>query len=241
MAMGSAFMVGYCIGGKNVKIQFYCLTLFSKGEFMRIYLHRAAGALTLACLLMAGGAVSAQTLQPGLWEVTTKLPTGNSDLARLGAQSQDAKSKAPAMSSEQMAAMMAQMKDQIAKMPAEQRKMVEQNMAAMQNMSMNNDGTTTMKMCMTKEMIARNQLGGQHGKCTHSPVDSSGSTRKFSFVCTDPAAKGEGSYTMLSPTAYTGSMTINSVQNGKPQTMSMASSGKFLNADCGSVKPIVVQ
>ncbi len=208
---------------------------------MPIHLHRAASALVLAALTLAASVVSAQTLQPGLWEVASKLPTGNSDIAKLGAQSQDARSNMPAMSSEQMAAMMAQMKDQIAKMPPEQRKLVEQNMAAMQNMRMNNDGTTTMKLCMTKEMIARNQLGGQKGKCTHSPVDSSGSTRKFSFVCTDPATKGEGSYTMLSPTSYTGSMTINSVQDGKPQTMTIASSGKFVNADCGNVKPMAVQ
>jgi hypothetical protein len=219
-------------------------TLFVTGEFMPIHLPRAAGALISAALATAAfcaSTVSAQTLQPGLWEISSKLPTGNSDLAKLGAQSQDARGKAPAVSSEQMAAMMAQVKAQIDKMTPEQRKLVEQNMAAMQNMNMNNDGTTTMKLCMTKEMIARNQLGGQNGKCTHSAVDSSGSTRKFSFVCTDPATKGEGNYTMLSPTSYTGSMTINSVQDGKPQTMTIASSGKFVNADCGNVKPIAVQ
>ncbi len=205
---------------------------------MRIHLYRAAAALAV---VFASGAVCAQTLQAGLWEVSSKLPTGNSDLARLGAQSQDARSKAPAMSSEQRAAMMAQMKDQLAKMPPEQRKAVEQSMAVMQNMSMNADGSTSMKVCYTKEMIARGQLGGQQGKCTYSPTDTSGSTRKFSFSCAEPDAKGEGSYTMLSPTAFTGSMTVSSVQNGKPQNMTLSSSGKFVSADCGSVKPIVMQ
>jgi hypothetical protein len=61
---------------------------------------------------------------------------------------------------------------------------------------------------------------------------------QFSVVCTEPASTAEGQVTFISPEAYTTKMTIHTARQGKPETMAMASSGKFLSTDCGTVKPL---
>jgi Protein of unknown function (DUF3617) len=200
-------------------------------------------------LLSASAMVSAQTIQPGLWETSSKITGGVGETGQKMTQLQDQmanmtpeqrKAMAQMMSPEAQNARIAQTQKQMASMPPEQRKAMEQSMAAMQGMRMNADGSTAFKMCITKEMIERNQLTRQEGKCTHSRAVSTGNTQKFSFTCTDPASSGEGSFTFQSATAYTGTLKINSLQNGKPQSMVVENVGKFLSADCGTVKPVAV-
>jgi hypothetical protein len=43
--------------------------------------------------------------------------------------------------------------------------------------------------------------------------------------------------TFTSPEAYTVKMAITSTEKGRSQKMNVDSSGKWLSADCGSVKP----
>jgi Protein of unknown function (DUF3617) len=168
------------------------------------------------CLALFSAAASAQTIQPGLWETSSKITGGSGEAGQK----------------------MTQLQDQMASMSPEQRKAMELGMAAMQGMRMNSDGTMAFKMCLTKEMIERNQLTRQEGKCIYSVLTSTGSTKKYSFTCTEPASSGEGTFTFQSDTAYTGNLKINSVQNGKPQSMVVDNTGKFLSADCGTVKPM---
>jgi hypothetical protein len=61
---------------------------------------------------------------------------------------------------------------------------------------------------------------------------------KMSFVCTNPASQGEGTYTFASDTAYTMKMAIRSMQDGKPHNMTIDAQGKWLSKDCGNIKPI---
>jgi Protein of unknown function (DUF3617) len=206
-----------------------------------------ASAISL-CLLSS--AASAQTIQPGLWESTSKMQGGSGEMGKAMAQSQEKmanmspeqrKAMAQAMSPENQKAMMAQMQKQMAGMPPEQRKAMEQAMAAQSTMSMSvgSDGSMAMKTCITQEMIDRkNWMPKTDGKCTQTVSAAVGNTQKFGFTCTDPASSGEGTVTFLSKTSYTSSMKINAVRNGKPESMVFESSAKFLGADCGAVKPV---
>ncbi len=167
----------------------------------------------LSVLLAAPVSAQPDQLRPGLWEhsVTMKDDGG------------------------QMAAAMAQMQQQMAAMPAEQRKMVERMMAE-RGVGLS-PGGRTVKVCMTKEDVSRETLPVQEG-CTQT-VKRSGHTWQVAFQCKgNPPSSGEGVVRMLSPTAYDGNFTMNTVVNGKPERMQMTQQGKWLGADCGSLQPI---
>jgi hypothetical protein len=133
----------------------------------------------------------------------------------------------------------AHMQAQIAKMPPEKRKMMEEMMAqhGMQ-MGAGGPGGMTARLCMTKEMAERNDIPMQHGDCKTTKQQRSGNTMTFAFACTNPPSSGEGTYTFVNPEAYTFKMTMNTSVHGKPETMAMDGSGKWLSADCGKLKPI---
>lgn len=173
----------------------------------------------IACLLLIpfAGYASAQSMKPGLWEISTQMQGSG--------QSADA---------------MAKMQKQMESMPPEQRKMM-QDMMAKQGVGMGaGAGTTTVKICMTKEMVERDDVAAQQGDCKHTVSPRNGNTMKFSFVCTKPPSSGEGQVTFVSPQAYTTKMTLNSTVNGKPEKMKMDATGKFLSAECGNTKPIAL-
>ncbi|HTH78633.1 MAG TPA: DUF3617 domain-containing protein [Ramlibacter sp.] len=171
-----------------------------------------------ALALAAGGAFAQSQMKPGLWEITQQTKTASG----------------------QMEQHMAQMQQQMANMPPEQRKMVEQ-MMAQRGMKMGTAGGNgmTMKICMTKEMIERNQMPQQQrGDCKTTLQPSVGNTKKMSFTCTNPPSSGEGEYTLTSADSYHMKMVVNTQVQGKPETMNMEGSGKWLGADCGDIKPI---
>lgn len=212
---------------------------------MLITTRRVAYAISLG---LVATSASAQTIQPGLWESTSKMQGGSGEMGAKMAQAQEKmanmspeqrKAMQQMMSPENQKAMMAQMQKQMASMPPEQRKAMEQAMAARTNMSMGTDGSMAIKVCITPEMVERkNWMPKTDGKCTHTGGSAVGNTQKFGFTCTEPASSGEGSITFLSKTSYTSSMKITAVRNGKPESMVVESSSKFLGTDCGAVKPL---
>nr|WP_315847701.1 DUF3617 domain-containing protein [uncultured Rhodoferax sp.] len=174
----------------------------------------------LACTTMLLTAVaSAQTVKPGLWEITNQMQ---------GA----AGSKVDAA--------MAQMQKQMAAMSPEQRKMME-DMMAKKGLQMGTapGGGVAVKVCITPEMAARNDVAPrQQGGCTHTASPRTGNTQKFSYACTQPSSRGEGEVTYTSAEAYTMAMKTVTTLKGKEETMDMRASGKWLGSDCGSVKPL---
>ena len=173
--------------------------------------HFLAAAVLAACSLGA----SAQSMKPGLWEISNKMG-----------------------GSPEMDQAMAKMQDQMASMPPEQRKMM-QDMMARQGVSMGTGaGGMTVKVCMTKEMVDRKEFPQQHGDCKQTASPMMGNTMKFSYVCTQPPSSGEGQVTFVSSEAYTMHMDITSSARGKPEKMTMDATGKYLFADCGATKPI---
>jgi hypothetical protein len=160
---------------------------------------------------------SAQSMKPGLWEISTQMQGGS-----------------------QMGDAMAQAQKHMESMPPEQRKMM-QDMMAKQGMQMGTGAGSgiSLKVCMTQEMVDRNEISsGNQNNCTHTYGQRTGNTQKFSFSCTKPSSSGEGLVTFSSAEAY--SMKMNSTVNarGAPEKMEIQNNGRWLSVDCGGVKPI---
>lgn len=175
-----------------------------------------AGLTGLAALIFAAPAL-AQTMKPGLWETTNKIG-GSPEIDKA----------------------MAQMQQQLANMPPAQRKQME-DMMGKQGMSMGaaSNGGMAMKMCITKEMIERNQLPMQQkGNCTTTTSDKTRSSMKVKFTCTNPPSSGEGIYTFQGDSAYTMNMKITSTVKGAQTNTSIAAAGSWLGSDCGNIKPM---
>ena len=167
-----------------------------------------------AALCIAASPASAQTMKPGLWEINNKMGGGQMDQA------------------------MAEMQKQMAQMSPAERKQME-DMLAKQGVRMapGAGGGMTVQMCMTKEMVERNDMPVQDG-CRTTVSQRSGNTLKHAFTCTNPPSSGEGTVTFSGSEAYTSKMTLKSVSGGKTEVTTMEGRGKWLKADCGNVKPI---
>ncbi|MRD49437.1 DUF3617 family protein [Caenimonas koreensis DSM 17982] len=163
----------------------------------------------------------AQTMKPGLWEVNNKMSAG---------------------AGSEMDQKMAQAREAMKSMPPEQRKMMEDAMAQRGvKMGEGGPGNISVKVCMTKEMVERDQMPTQRsGDCTTTRQSRSGNTMNMAFTCTNPPSSGEGTFTFNSSEAYSMKMLMNTAVEGKPTKMTMEGTGKWLGADCGSVKPMVM-
>ena len=172
---------------------------------------RVLAGLGLSTLALAAGA---QTIKPGLWEMTTRMSSASGEMEKA----------------------MADMQKQMAQMTPEQRKMM-QDMMGKQGMAMGAGGST-VKVCISKEMAERNEVGGgQQGNCKQTSSPRSGNTMKFSYTCSNPPSSGEGQVTFVSPEAYSMKMTSSHMAGGKSEKMTIDSNGKFLSTDCGGIKP----
>ena len=175
---------------------------------MRTSFLAAAAALSIVAF-----PAGAQAMKPGLWEINNKMSGGQMDQS------------------------MADMQKQMAQMSPAERKQME-DMMAKQGVRMQPaaGGGMTVQMCMTKEMVDRNDMPMQDG-CRMTQNSRSGNTMKMAYACTNPPSSGEGQVTFAGPEAYTSKMTMRMQEGGKTETMSMATTGKWLKADCGNVKP----
>jgi hypothetical protein len=180
-------------------------------------------ALTLAgvaCLALLAAPVAAQTMKPGLWEITNRMG-GSGDM---GAK---------------MAAAQEQMQQAMASMSPEQRKQMEK-MMAQQGMSMTPGagGGMSTRICVTKEMAARNEAPAQHqGDCKQEQMQRSGNTTRFKFICSKPPSTGEGEVTVHSPESYTMKMNMTRQEKGRAEQMTMDAQGRWLGSDCGNIRP----
>jgi Protein of unknown function (DUF3617) len=177
-----------------------------------------AFAVTIAASVLPAGA---QSLKPGLWEITNRMQGG----------------------SVQMESAMSQMQKQMGSMPPEQRKMMEEQMArsGVKMGAAGPAGGMSVQVCMTKEMTEKNEVPAQQGDCKSTSQARSGNTMKMAFSCTNPPSSGEGQVTFASPESYSSKMSINTQVAGKSEKVNMEGSGKWLAADCGKVKPLSQQ
>lgn len=175
---------------------------------------RVVAAATIFCF---AAIAQAQTLKPGLWEIDNKTQSSSGQMEQAMAQAQQA----------------------MASMPPEQRKRMEEMMAR-QGVSVGSGGLgRSARICMSKEMVESSQLPAQEkGDCKTTYSSRVGNTMKMAFSCTQPPASGEGQITFVSPESYRMQMVSTTTLQGKPEKMTMDSTGKWLSADCGTLKPI---
>ncbi len=164
-----------------------------------------------ACLLAAPALAVKIDMEPGLWE--HKMTVNDSELQKA----------------------MEEARKQLANMPAAQRKMMEDMLAA-QGIGIGADGTT-VKVCMTKEMIERGQLPKQNQNCNQEIVEAGKNRYNVVFSCDDQSWSGISKMHFLSKKEYTGETRVIQQQNGKKEEQSITQTGKWLSADCGNIKP----
>ncbi len=178
--------------------------------------------IVAATLLFAFAALpaAAQNMKPGLWEITQKMGGDHGN---------------------KMAAAQAEMQKQLAAMPPEQRKMMEK-MMAQQGVGMAPGaapgGAMATRICISKEMAARNEAPAQPGDCKQETLSRSGNTSKFKFSCANPPSSGEGEVTFSGSESYSSKMKATTQHKGKAETMTMDSQGKWLGNYCGNLKPV---
>ena len=181
-------------------------------------MHIRHAALPLVLLALLAQPAMAQKLKAGVWETNNKMGAGGGKLQQA----------------------MAMVQQQIAGMSPEQRARIEGAMAN-QGVVLSNDGVVA-KVCITPEMAAKQQLPIQqgNGNCSFQHAAVVGNTMQYSFSCTNPQARGEGTATLQSPTAYTASTRVTTTATGASETVNIESSARWLGADCGSVKAPVL-
>lgn len=174
----------------------------------------ALGALgALAASLAAPALGQPVKMRPGLWEHTHTMTS------QTGRYEQG----------------MAEMQRQMANMPPDQRRMMEQ-MMKQQGVAMGPKGTS-VRVCITKEDAERDQVPADEG-CTSQVLQRSGATLKVKFSCAGPPpSSGESEITFQGPTAYTGRGVFTTTIDGKPERINMEQSGRWVAADCGTIKP----
>lgn len=167
-------------------------------------------------LFVSSLAFAQSTTKPGLWEVSTKMSSPTNP---------------------QMAKQMEEAQKMMASMPPAQRKQMEEMMAKQGvNTSFGAGGAVTMKLCISPEMASSPPAEQRQG-CTYK-FSQSGKTHNFNFQCANPPGDGEGQMTFADADNYSGKMRMNAVQGGKKETMDMQTTGKYLSANCGAIKPL---
>ncbi|MYN41929.1 DUF3617 family protein [Duganella sp. FT109W] len=166
----------------------------------------------IALAVLTAIQAQAQTIKPGLWELNSKVRTGN-------AQTDQAVSAALS---------------QLAALPPAQRAQVE-SMMAQNGVSVPQagaDGSLRVTACVTPAMAARRELPlGQQGKCSAQQTPVAGGV-DVTFSCTDPASSGSGQVRMQGDSAYTASLQVTNNSGTGPQQATVESSGRWLAASC---------
>lgn len=168
--------------------------------------------LVLTLAILAAAQACAQNIRPGLWELTSKVKTGN------------------ARQDEAMSAALAQ----LAAMPPAQRAQMEA-MMAQNGVSMpkaGSDGSITLRACVTPEMASRRELPmNQKGKCSTRQEPVAGGMN-VSYTCTDPASSGSGQIRFNGDQAYTMTMNVTTSTGVGPRSATVESSGRWVSATC---------
>ncbi|WP_182915660.1 DUF3617 domain-containing protein [Massilia cavernae] len=157
-------------------------------------------------------------MKPGLWEINNKLKSKDGQVEKA----------------------MSLVQSYMDGMPPEQRKALEAKVAqqGFTMPAMTANGGILAKMCVTKEMVARNFVPVQSaGNCTVTQKPISSSVMKVSFRCTAPESSGDGEMRFHGDSAYSMTMRMTSNAAGAMQAADMESTGNWIGADCGSVKP----
>lgn len=177
-----------------------------------------ASALVLACACAALPA-GAQTLKPGLWSLSNTMTSSDPQISQA----------------------MSAMQQHMANMSPEQRQQMQKMMR--QNgvqLDVGANGALQTKLCLTREMAERKEFPVQQGDCRQSFTQQSATRGHITFTCTTPKVSGEGDLVADNDTSYRARMKIRSEEQGRNQTVDVDVSGKWLSADCGTIRAIPI-
>jgi hypothetical protein len=105
------------------------------------------------------------------------------------------------------------------------------------------DGAMLTKVCISKKMAERDEppvTAQNQAGCQPKNYQRSGNGYSVDVVCDGPMMKGEGKArgTFAGGEKFTSTYDFNGSMHGQPVSQHQESSGKWLGADCGSVKPL---
>ncbi|HJV52161.1 MAG TPA: DUF3617 domain-containing protein [Noviherbaspirillum sp.] len=105
------------------------------------------------------------------------------------------------------------------------------------------DGGMVTKVCISKEMAERDAPPPMEDKasgCKTSNFQRSGSSYSMDIACDGPDVKGAGKAkgTFSGNTSFTSTYDFKGFMQGRPVTQHHETSGRWLSADCGDIKPI---
>jgi hypothetical protein len=173
----------------------------------------------IACAAVLALPAAAQDMKPGLWEMSSKVSSPDSEVQ----------------------AAMSAVQSHLASMSPEQRKgmqqMLERNGV---QMDLGDGGAVRTRACMTRKMIQRREFPLQEGNCTQKVTPVSGKRMNVVFSCSKPATAGEGELIVDSDTSYRANMHIRGTEGGNRQEVDVNGTGRWLGADCGGLRPVGV-
>lgn len=153
---------------------------------------------------------------PGLWEITMKMQgtAVGTDAAKMWPQLMD-------------------------KMQPEQLKYMQSKLA---ELNITVDGNELKMLFCASPETTKNQTPVHFSNNCVQKIDTLVDGKlQFSSVCTSPDIRIEGHATNQGSTGYLMRANITQNYQGRPETMTFASSSKYLRTDCGAVKPTQVK
>jgi hypothetical protein len=177
---------------------------------MRLF---ALSALMIAVVLSASGlAAPAQPTAPiktGLWQIHTEREVD-------GQKMPDAS-------------------ERMKNMPPEKRAQVE---AMMKQRGMATDGAGGAQVCYTREALERSPWAEQQSSCKVSFSHRDAASWKWHSSCQQFASESDGEIVFKGRESYTVKIASVSKMSGKVRNSRITMTGKWLSADCGSIKPL---
>jgi hypothetical protein len=178
---------------------------------MRLF---ALSALMVALVLSASGLAAparpAAPIKTGLWQIQTEREVN-------GQKMPDAS-------------------ERMKNMPPEKRAQFE---AMMKQRGVSMDGAGGGQVCYTREALERSPWAEQQSSCKVSFSHRDATSWKWHSICQQFASESDGEVAFQSRESYTVKVVSVSKMGGKTSNSRITMTGKWLSADCGSVKPMV--
>jgi len=149
-------------------------------------------------------------IKPGLWQIQMERETNGQ--------------KSPDMS------------ERLKNMPPERRAQVE---AAMKQRGIENGGNT-VKVCQTREMLDPTKFVNPLPDCKTTYSSRTNSSWKSHTSCSQNRLESDSEIIFAGPESYTVKTTSTLQSAGQTKTTHMTSTGKWLSADCGDIKPLSI-
>jgi hypothetical protein len=178
--------------------------------------------VTLAALFILPNLTVAQDanveifLSPGLWEINSKIE------GIQGAQS-SVQGQAGASAANSL----------LDRLSPSQRGFLE-GILQKRGIQVQGNGNGVQRVCISKVMSAAYEFPFTRSDCQQSQSKQA-QTITTTFTCSNPPSQGSLSATIITPEAY--SLSLSAVGATSAEKLSMSSSGKLISPDCGAIRP----